>query len=143
MAAEAAWDRAGRYAAINRLRVDLTSAVLEGRFEDALEAGGRALDLVNDSLSEFVDLEVPEAVPHTAQAFAILGDLGDLGVLAVTSGRLSELQGMIEHAGNPLRVLIIAVVDALGSPAMAARRCLHSRPSYDGNCLSRPPCPST
>ena len=133
---------AGRFALVNELRAELIQATTFGDFERAVNLAGAAFRLIENNLAD-LDIDAIEATPHRAQAAAVFTDLTANGVTEV---EYSTIQAVLATNDGPLRDLLhrygVDGITAIGPLTIAPRRCEHDRPSYDGNCLSTPPCPT-
>jgi hypothetical protein len=136
------WAGAGRrYAQVNDLRVELTTAVVEGDFGKAYGAAGDALRLIDENLSKFDDPADFGATPYKAQAVAVFSDLL---VAGTASGSPTAMEGIVLEAGPSVRFVLDEFRNSgwgTSPTNTPPRECPHNRPSYDGSCLSSPPCP--
>ncbi|GEM_PF-6321046 len=126
---------AEQYGAIGELRAEATRLMAAGEHSRAAEVAQQALEVclqtVERLASQGAGAEI--LVPHEVLAITALGDLASASTAA------GDLAGALDHLAAIRRV--VTQMDERPVVALARRRCPHGRASYDGNCLSRPPCP--
>lgn len=133
---------AGRYAAVTSLRQEVAQALVTGDNDVAYRAASDAFRLLDENLSSFADLASVEATPYRAQAVALFGDAIEVGVALgeprVIFDIVESLSGQAQGLFEQLRV---SGYQAVNMPLATPRRCPHGRGSWNGDCLSIPPCP--
>jgi len=129
-----AYEAATRYGTISNLRAQAAMAIAGGDYRNAMGLSIEALRISHDALIVLNPGE-PAGQPHFALAGAVLSDLAAAQAAAFEAALptdVAELEGQVRS--------MILPVGGRRLPA-APRRCPHGRMSYDGNCMSIPPCP--
>jgi hypothetical protein len=126
---------AEQYGAIGELRAEAATAMAAGQHSRAEDLSQQALNLSRETVERLASQGAAAEilVPHEVLAITALGDLASARTAA------GDLAGALEHLAAISRVL--TQMDERPAMALARRRCPHGQPSYDGNCMSRPPCP--
>lgn len=105
-------------------RVQVVQAIHSGEYDRALRVAESLIRASDEALERIG--RVPEALPHRRLAVALRLDF-DLARLM---------------AGLPVFDWIPPPPEDFGPDIFnATRYCPHDRPSIDGNCMARPPCP--
>jgi len=126
---------ATQYGAVSGLRALSARAVADGEYDAAINYSTQALGLSHDVLSR-LDLNVPAVRPLQTLAMAVLGDL-DVARAAIEPVTPSVGAFAVEAQVRELASYGTHSFHAIDAP----RRCRHNRPSWDGSCMSIPPCP--
>lgn len=127
---------AERFGAVSGLRAQAARASADGEYRIAIGFTIEALSLSHDTLSQ-LDLSVPEVRPHQALASAVLSDLDAARAWVVEPVEPSAHVVAVEAE---VRDLVSPWTTGSG-PTNCPYFCPHGRCSYDGNCMSIPPCP--
>lgn len=125
---------AGQYSEVAGLRALAASAISDGDYSAAIAFSIDALRLSHDALSQ-LDIDQPSALPHRAIANAVLSDLDAARAIAIEPTMPPDVAALKEE----VQVLAgISRSDITIRPAAFPRKCIHGRPSYDGECMRFP-----
>jgi hypothetical protein len=129
---------AERFGTVSGLRAEAARAIADGEYRIAIGFTMEALSLSHDALSQ-LDLSAPEVRPHQALASAVLSDLDAARAWVVEPVEPSAHVVAVEAE---VRDLVSPWTTGSG-PTNCPYKCPHGRASYDGNCMSIPPCPAS
>jgi len=129
---------AERFGTVSGLRAQAARAIVDGEYRIAIGFTMEALSLSHDTLSQ-LDLSAPEIRPHQALASAVLSDLDAARAWVVEPVEPSAHVVAVEAE---VRDLVFPWTTGSG-PTNSPYKCPHNRASYDGNCMSIPPCPAS
>jgi hypothetical protein len=143
---ELADQAAEQYGRISELRAEVASAMTAGDYARASDMAEHAVELSTDMLRGLVNVPGIEGLPYRLLAFAVRDDLAllraSLGDFAGIAQALTDLDEIWDAARqNVIQLLASVTYGSEETKAFGLRACPHGRPSYDGHCLARPPCP--
>lgn len=137
------------YGRISELRAEAASAVPAGDRARVAAILDQAFDLSTDMLRGLAGVRGVEALPYRLLAFAVRDDIAlaraSAGNLSSFAQVFTDLDEVWSAANQDVAQVISGLVDRFLGPdvSLALRACPHGRPSYDGHCLARPPCPAS
>lgn len=117
-------------------RAEILELQHQGHHSDA----GQAADSLLQQLSEWLpaggpaELDISQA-PHVVQSIALLMDSGFSSLLSGDNAGAALRLRAVAHFSQQLEGLADRVA------GMAMLHCQHGRPSLDGDCAQKPPCP--
>jgi hypothetical protein len=124
-----------RLSELIRIRIEVLTAVHEGRFDEAAEYAEHALPDIMESVSGVPD--TPESVLPLTQ---VAGLLGDIALIEIGRGDTESASLYLTWMGD-VEGRLSALTESLMLVGM--ERCAHGRRTLkpNGKCQFRPPCP--
>jgi hypothetical protein len=126
--AEWAADQIGN---ILRARKDIAATLVAGEYESARNLARTAIE-TSEEVLQYLDQREPRGRLYRALASEVRLDYQIADVLAGHAGFEVESGSAIGHPFGD---------EHLPEVQAAPRECMHGEASWDGTCVSRPPCP--